>query len=182
MNPFDDTIALVKLERAEASRLLDAQGGRGVALAEQIDRLDEQIRRMEDATALACPNCGEYDCLSDVTMYPGLCDGTFARLADGTVDFAGDGETDIAWESGKAPKGGKSVECDCGWSGKPSQLVEYSPDDEDGQPIECEDCDVNGQDCRTHGAAYRAAQQAIAADPDKTRAVLIAAGLAEEEA
>jgi hypothetical protein len=63
--------------------------------------------------------------------------------------------------------------------------VEPTPqpdEDDDEHGVECEDCNVNGEDCRTHGAVFKAARQAIAADPERTLAVLVAAGLAEEDA
>lgn len=170
MNPYQENL----------DRLVDELGMLSGAEG-RISELNAQIKRMAGATALACPQCRQHDHLADVTFYPGVCNGTFARLADGEIDFDGDGDTDVIWESGVAPTDGNTVQCDaCGWTGNQHQLVTYEerPDD-DG--FECEDCNVNGEGCQTHGAAFKAARQAIMADPDRVFAALVATGLVEGE-
>lgn len=169
MNPFQERIDLIHVELAGTSRTIERSA-----------QLREQLAQLEGAIALACPRCKEHEGLADVTMYPGVCDGTFARLTDGTVDFEGDGETDICWDMGEPPKDLHTVQCSCGWTGRKDDLVVFVPEPED--ELECEDCNVNGDGCRTHGEAFKAARQAIAADPDRTLAALRGAGLLEEEA
>ena len=179
---LQERLNLIVLERAQLARQFRDQGGRGVELAERIDRLDEQIARLDGAHFLACPKCNGTEELADVTMYPGICNGEFVRLADGEIDFSGDGETEIIWEGGEAPKNGHTVQCEsCGWSGPSAELRPYVPEDEDGE-FECEDCNVNGLDCKTHGAAMRAALHAVRHNPEQTLSVLQATKLAPETA
>ena len=45
-------------------------------------------------------------------------------------------------------------------------------DEEEDEPYECEDCAVNGEDCRTHGEAFKIARREILADPERVIAVL----------
>lgn len=180
-NVLQERLNLIVLERAQLARQFRDQGGRGVELAERIDRLDEQIAHLDGAVLLACPQCNGTEELADVTMYPGVCSGEYAKLADGTIDFSGDGETEVIWDGGIEPEGKKSVQCEsCGWVGRQDQLVEYVPEPEDED--ECEDCSVNGLDCKTHGAAMRAAMHAVRHHPEQTVEVLQAARLAPETA
>jgi hypothetical protein len=177
-NVLQERLNLIVLERAQLARQFRDQGGRGVEIAERIDRLDEQIAQLDGATMLACPQCGGYEELADVTMYPGVCGGEYVRLANGTIDFSGDGDTEIIWDAGEEPEGKKSVQCEaCGWVGRRDQLGEPRPEDEDDE-FECEDCSVNGLDCRVHGEAAKAAMRAVHANPTATLSVLKAGGLA----
>lgn len=54
-------------------------------------------------------------------------------------------------------------------------IAAMQPDEED-EPYECEDCSVNGEDCPTHGPAYRAARLAIQESPARVMAALRNAG------
>lgn len=165
-NPFADRIAVAKLDLAQR-----------IADPEQTARLREWIANAENAVLLACPACGSHEQLRDITIYPGTCAGEYARLGDGTIDFEGCGETDIHWDAGEAPA--NNVECHaCQWEGKQEDLILARDEDED-EHEECEDCQVNGWDCETHGEAKKLAYQAAHADPERTVAVLRATGLAE---
>ena len=167
IQPFPDQLESLRRTRDTASV-------RGTL---EMQKVEEQIAELEAAATLACPQCGRYEDLTDVTMYPGLCDGKFWRDAHGKVDFEPSvGETEIVWDAGKLAD--DPVQCSCGWVGKRAQLVEAKDEDED-DPYPCEDCDVNGRGaCRTHGEATLAAMHAIYTDPDRTLAVLKASGLA----
>jgi hypothetical protein len=135
----------------------------------------------DDTITLVCPNCGS-DHLAEVSLYAGTCAGRWYAIGSGDDEprFDGDGYTDIAWDSGEPVKDGNAQCLACFWTGKASDLKDEGDaelEDEDGG-FYCEDCDVNGYDCRTHGEAIAKAVDAARNNPSATLSVLRAGGLA----
>ena len=126
------------------------------------------------ADELVCPKCGTTE-LATTEKLLGRAGASMYRLPNGELEIDHDGYTNVNWDSSETV----GIECcSCGSSFKPEELVLA---DDYERPYECEDCQVNGGDCREHGEAFKLAHGAILANPDAVIEALRRAELIGDE-